>query len=35
MFQLSCHSAVMQYIEHESFASVLDALDQKLFENSM
>ena len=35
MFQLTCQSAVMQYIEHESFASVLDELDQKLFENSM
>ena len=35
MFQLTCHTAVMQYIEHESFASVLDALDQKLFENAM
>lgn len=35
MFQLSCHSAVMQFIEHESFASVLDALDQKLFENAV
>ena len=35
MFQLICHSAVMQYIEHESFASVLDALEQNLFENSM
>lgn len=33
MFQLNCHFAVMQYIENESFASVLDALDQKLFEN--
>ena len=35
MFQLTCHSSVMQYIEHESFSSVLDALDQKLFESSM
>jgi len=35
MFQLTCHSAVMQYIEHESFSSVLDSLDQKLFENAM
>lgn len=35
MFQLTCHTALMQYIEHESFASVLDALDQKLFENSI
>jgi len=35
MFQLTCQSAVMQYIEHESFSSVLDELDQKLFENAM
>jgi len=35
MFQLTCHSAVMQYIEHESFASILDQLDEKLFENTM
>lgn len=35
MFQLRCHSAVMQYIEHESFSSVLDQLDEKLFENKM
>ena len=35
MFQLTCHSAVMQYIEHESFSSVIDALDQKLFENAV
>ena len=35
MFQLTCHSSVMQYIEHESFSSVLDALDQKLFENAI
>ena len=33
MFQLACYSAVMQYIEHESFSSVLDQLDEKLFEN--
>ena len=35
MFQLACDSAVIQYIEHESFSSVLDQLDQKLFENAM
>lgn len=35
MFQLRCHSSVMQYIEHESFSSVLDQLDEKLFENKM
>jgi len=35
MFQLTCHFAVMQYIENESFASVLDTLDQKLFENTI
>jgi len=33
MFQLICHSAVMQYIENESFTSVLDQLDEKLFQN--
>ena len=33
MFQLTCHCAVMQYIEHESFSSVVDQLDEKLFEN--
>ena len=35
MFQLTCHAAVMQYVERESFASVLDTLDQKLFEDVM
>ncbi|HEY9129247.1 MAG TPA: diguanylate cyclase [Sulfurovum sp.] len=35
MFQLTCHFAVMQYIENEPFSSVLDALDQKLFENTV
>jgi GGDEF domain-containing protein len=35
MFQLTCHAAVMQYIEHESFSSVLDQLDEKLFESTM
>jgi GGDEF domain-containing protein len=33
MFHLTFHFAVMQYIVNESFTSVLDALDQKLFEN--
>jgi GGDEF domain-containing protein len=33
MFQLGCYSAVMQYIENESFSSVLDQLDEKLFQN--
>ena len=33
MFHLTCDTAVMQYIEHESFASVLDQLDEKLFHN--
>jgi len=32
MFQLICYSAVMQYIENESFSSVLDQLDDKLFQ---
>lgn len=31
MFMLSFNFAVMQYIENESFASVLDQLDEKLF----
>ncbi len=35
MFNLSFSSAVMQYIENESFSSVLDQLDEKLFENIM
>jgi len=35
MFQLTCYSAVMQYIENESFSSVLDQLDEKLFENKV
>ncbi len=35
MFQLICSSAVMQYIENESFTSVLDQLDEKLFENKI
>ncbi|WP_373031006.1 diguanylate cyclase domain-containing protein [Sulfurovum sp.] len=35
MFQLTSYSAVMQYIEHESFSSVLDQLDEKLFENKV
>jgi len=32
IFQLICYSAVMQYIENESFSSVLDQLDEKLFQ---
>ncbi len=35
LFQLSFNSAVMQYIENESFSSVLDQLDEKLFENKV
>lgn len=35
MFQLSSYSAVMQYIKNESFASVLDQLDEKLFLNDL
>lgn len=35
MFNLSFSSAAMQYIENESFSSVLDQLDEKLFENNM
>jgi len=35
MFQLVCSSAVMQYIENESFSSVLDQLDEKLFQNQI
>ncbi len=33
VFKLTFNAAVMQYIENESFASVLDQLDDKLFEN--
>jgi len=33
IFQLRCNSAVMQYIENESFSSVLDQLDDKHFQN--
>lgn len=33
MFMLIFNFAVMQYIENESFASVLDQLDEKLFMN--
>ena len=32
IFQLICCSAAMQYIENESFTSVLDQLDEKLFQ---
>jgi GGDEF domain-containing protein len=35
MFQLICYSAVMQYIENESFSSVLDQLDEKIFQNKL
>lgn len=35
MFMLTCYSAVMQYIQNESFASVLDQLDDKLFHNAI
>ena len=35
IFQLVCNSAVMQYIENESFSSVLDQLDEKLFEDQI
>jgi GGDEF domain-containing protein len=35
MFMLTFHFAVMQYIKNESFASVLDQLDEKLFQNKM
>jgi GGDEF domain-containing protein len=33
IFMLTFHFAVMQYIENESFSSVLDQLDEKLFQN--
>ena len=32
IFQLICYSAAMQYIKNESFSSVLDQLDEKLFQ---
>ena len=35
MFRLTFYSAVMQYIKNEPFASVLDQLDEKLFQNKM
>lgn len=35
MFNLSFSSAVMQYIENESFSSVLEQLDEKLFYNKV
>ncbi len=35
MFRLTFDSAVMQYIKNESFTSVLDQLDEKIFENKM
>lgn len=34
MFNLTFYSAVIQYIKNESFASVLDQLDEKLFNNN-
>ena len=34
MFSLAFNSAVMQYVENESFSSVLSQLDDKLFENT-
>lgn len=33
IFRLTCYYAVMQYIKNESFSSVLDQLDEKLFLN--
>ena len=35
VFQLTCYSAVMQYIKNESFSSVLDQLDDQLFQNKV
>ncbi len=35
MFNLIFYSAVMQYIKNESFSSVLDLLDEKLFESKV
>lgn len=35
MFNLTFYSAVMQYIKNESFSSVLDQLDEKLFETKV
>ena len=35
MFHLICNCAVMQYIENESFSSVLDQLDDILFQNKI
>ncbi len=35
MFRLTFCSAVMQYIKNESFSSVLDQLDEKLFKNKI
>jgi PleD family two-component response regulator len=34
VFRLTFYSAVMQYIKNESFSSVLDQLDDKLFQNT-
>ncbi|UPT78587.1 diguanylate cyclase [Sulfurovum sp. XGS-02] len=35
VFSLTFNTAVMQYMENESFSSVLGQLDEKLFENSL
>jgi GGDEF domain-containing protein len=35
VFSLTFNTAVMQYIKNESFSSVLDQLDEKLFHNNM
>lgn len=35
MFSLAFNSAVIQYIKNESFSSVLDQLDEKLFHNKV
>lgn len=35
MFKLTFYSAVMQFIENESFSSVMDQLDEKLFKNKI
>ena len=35
IFSLAFNSAVMQYIKNESFSSVLDQLDEKLFHNKV
>jgi len=35
MFMLTFYFAVMQYVENESFSSVFDQLDEKLFEDQI